>query len=150
MIKFLLPPVVYDVCIYICSIYIFFMYIFFAEIDVEHQDGEGEESKSGDEADSKTEEEISESNGQYMSGFHFLTEEEAETADITDVSVMKHGGCFSGGASPWLQYRQHQLMKWKWFTELPVGDELDLNSLKHVYFSGGVASPWLQCGIPQE
>lgn len=51
-------------------------------------EAEGEEGKSGDEGEVKTE---MESNGQNMSGFHFLTEEEAETTDITDVSEKQIG-----------------------------------------------------------
>ncbi|MPC95538.1 hypothetical protein E2C01_090754 [Portunus trituberculatus] len=51
-------------------------------------EAEGDEGKSGDEGEVKTE---MESNGQNMSGFHFLTEEEAETTDITDVSKNEIG-----------------------------------------------------------
>lgn len=52
-------------------------------MEEDHNETEGEEGKSGDEGEVKAE---MESNGQNMSGFHFLTEEEAETTDITDVS----------------------------------------------------------------
>ena len=55
----------------------------FSEMEEDTPEAEGEEGKSGDESETKTE---MESNGQNMSGFHFLTEEEAETTDITDVS----------------------------------------------------------------
>lgn len=55
-------------------------------MEEDHTETEGEEGKSGDEGEVKTE---MESNGQNMSGFHFLTEEEAETTDITDVSQSK-------------------------------------------------------------
>lgn len=60
---------------------------FLTEMEEDHTETEGEEGKSGDEGEVKAE---MESNGQNMSGFHFLTEEEAETTDITDVSQCRH------------------------------------------------------------
>lgn len=62
----------------------------FQEIVEESNENEADsdECKTGDDSETKPEMETSEANGQNMSGFHFLTEEEAGAADITDVSTL--------------------------------------------------------------
>lgn len=59
---------------------------FTVEVEDVENEGEAEEGKSGEDADGKMD--TSEANGQPLPGIHFLTEEEAETTDITEVSFI--------------------------------------------------------------
>ncbi|XP_050691290.1 pseudouridylate synthase 7 homolog isoform X2 [Eriocheir sinensis] len=88
------------------------------EMEEDHTETEGEEGKSGDEGEVKTE---MESNGQNMSGFHFLTEEEAETTDITDVVLPLPGYN--------VEYPNNEIKEW--YAELLEADGLSFNALKH-------------------
>ncbi|XP_063881198.1 pseudouridylate synthase 7 homolog isoform X3 [Scylla paramamosain] len=88
------------------------------EMEEDAPEAEGEEGKSGDEAEVKTE---MESNGQNMSGFHFLTEEEAETTDITDVVLPLPGYN--------VEYPNNEIKEW--YAEMLEADGLSFNALKH-------------------
>ncbi|XP_071518346.1 pseudouridylate synthase 7 homolog [Panulirus ornatus] len=84
-------------------------------------EADSDEGKTGDDSESKPEIETTEANGQNMSGFHFLTEEEAEVADIFDVVLPLPGYN--------VEYPNNEIKEW--YSELLEADGLTFSALKH-------------------
>nr|XP_053639830.1 pseudouridylate synthase 7 homolog [Cherax quadricarinatus] len=91
------------------------------ELDEESNDNDGEGEEGKEDSEIKPEMEATETNGQNMSGFHFLTEEEAEVADIADVVLPLPGYN--------VEYPNNEIKDW--YAEMLEADGLTFSALKH-------------------